>query len=421
MSGPRMFRTPRKGRLTAGSLLAVLLVALMSYVAFAATQHAGSWTIFAYDDRVQNTADDKHVDVSGNENIVQGDIKSNGDAHVSGNDNAFSGLFRFYDPPFNEPGDDNSYLSGEPQQENFSGWPGNLGSFDEPDCDFGNRSDNNDLDLETSDPPGVYCRGNAKVVVKEDGGVGQFTILTNGEINVADEGVDLVPDTNGILFYSQNNLIDWSGNLGSAEGLIFAPSSIIKIQGNENEFCAQFASRTFQLSGNENVFGDCAIPSATPTPTPEATPTPTPEATPTPSPTPAGSPDPTPTPTPPPGATPTPSPTPAGSPDPTPTPTPPPGATPTPTPAGAPDPTPTPTPFLPDTASMPVPGKDDGSGGGGGLLTMLVVLAAIAGAVLLLRPTNQRMAPAPSSGPGRTPPPERGVMGGHPQAPKRRR
>src|SRR5918999_1661244 len=129
MTPPAATRTMLVGRavfvwLTIVGVLLVLMSFASTRSVLGVTQHAGNWTVFAFDDRVQNDADDKHVNVPGESNTIEGDIKSNGDAHVSGNLNTFGGLFRFYDPPFNEPGNDNSYIAGEPQQEMWTDWPG---------------------------------------------------------------------------------------------------------------------------------------------------------------------------------------------------------------------------------------------------------------------------------------------------------
>lgn len=84
----RIYRPLGRRRGAVISALAFMLVMMVSYVALAAHQHADNWIIFAYDDRLDNTENLEHVDVTGNDNVYDGDIHSNGDVSVSGGGSA---------------------------------------------------------------------------------------------------------------------------------------------------------------------------------------------------------------------------------------------------------------------------------------------------------------------------------------------
>src|SRR5688572_6546547 len=107
----------RRGQVTASLWAALTLVVLVAYVASAATQHAGSWMFFAYDDRVLNSANGKHIDISGSGNTLHGDIKSNGDFDAGGSNNTFNGIVRYYDGDGDPKLADNDYNDGNPSQE----------------------------------------------------------------------------------------------------------------------------------------------------------------------------------------------------------------------------------------------------------------------------------------------------------------
>src|SRR5688500_5173669 len=151
MANRPRFRGPTPRKVTAGTLLAVAMVALMSYAAVAANQHAGDWMIFASEDsQISDPANnEEHFDATGNENLYDGDIHSNGDASVSGNDNTFTGKLEYYDE-FEDTGNGNSYIADQPDQSDpISSWPGNLDSFDPPECTV---TDSGDIDIKADDP-----------------------------------------------------------------------------------------------------------------------------------------------------------------------------------------------------------------------------------------------------------------------------
>src|SRR5918992_5063471 len=117
MARHSLLRRARRGRLLAAPGLAVLLAALIGYVALAATQHAGAWMFFAYDDRDSNSANGKHVDIAGSTNTLNGDIKSNGDFHAGGSGNVFNGTVRSHDNDGEPKVSDNTYNIGVPAQQ----------------------------------------------------------------------------------------------------------------------------------------------------------------------------------------------------------------------------------------------------------------------------------------------------------------
>src|SRR5688500_14689061 len=66
--------------LSAAAIAVTLLVATGAFVS-AANQTSGGYMFFARDDKLDNDANNEHVKISGNFNIYQGNIKSNGDLH----------------------------------------------------------------------------------------------------------------------------------------------------------------------------------------------------------------------------------------------------------------------------------------------------------------------------------------------------
>ena len=83
-----------------GASLAVIAIALLTSLSSlvpGAPENSGGYMFFARFDQVDNTANDKHVLVSGNGNVFQGNIKSNGDIDGTGNNNTFLGTIRYFD------------------------------------------------------------------------------------------------------------------------------------------------------------------------------------------------------------------------------------------------------------------------------------------------------------------------------------
>ena len=300
------------------SVLALGFASLTMFVSltYAVPQHGDPWMFFAFEgfdqSRDENTVvEEPQVDITGNLNVYNGPIHSNRNASVSGNDNNFTNILRYFDD-FEETGGPNDFpppgaTDTEPQQApSVLNWPGTTGpGFTEPTCQFGTRSTPGDKAMLASDPDGVYCLDNGKFTLGANNlgtqaAPRQWTFITDGLIDVSGEGNWIVPAPNGdgVLAYTTSNLpsaIQWAGNLGGARGLAHAPNGHVDVEGNENVYCLQIVAQRVEVGGNENVWGwPCAalsLPSPTPTPTPTPTPSPTPTqpgtvATPTPTPTP---------------------------------------------------------------------------------------------------------------------------------------
>jgi hypothetical protein len=251
--------------ITAG--LAVALLVALAGETLGATQHAGPWMIFAFDDRVQNDpTDDKHVQISGSTNAFDGDIKSNGDYHASGSNNIFDGIVRYYD--VNVPGT-NTYNAGTPAQEAFAAtYPGTLAAFVVPTCDFGDFTADTDLVLTDASADGTYCRRDGKISIGDSNVTGVFTLLTQptevgkGLIEISGQNVTLSPDADGVLAYTtstSDSAIEWKGSNGNGTGLFFAPNGHIDIEGSDGTFCMQFAALVVRIQGSTNDFGECVF------------------------------------------------------------------------------------------------------------------------------------------------------------------
>src|SRR5687768_8529148 len=307
----------RRTRMRRGFVAAAVVASLVLVVGQAMASHdTGPYMFFAKFDKTDNTANDKHVMISGNSNIYQGKIKSNGDIDHSGNCNKFEDTVRYYDM-YNDGGNNNDFIPNdpdacqgddvgdtEPQQQAFdANYPGNLETWTSPTCDY-NFTDDKAFDPDT-DPNGVYCGdGDTDFTVPSDAGwpdcgdftappwpqpcgtPKQWTLITGGKIDISGENVHIVPAAggHGVLGYSSFNdpaAISWSGNEGYGEGLFFAPNGTVKVHGNESVWCMQVVGEMLDIQGNENLWG-APCGGVEPTPTPSPTPSPSPSPTPSP-------------------------------------------------------------------------------------------------------------------------------------------
>src|SRR5688572_15097906 len=180
MSSRRIAR--HTGRIAMLALAGVALVTAQAVLG--ATQHAGSWMFFAYDNRALDSENGKHIDISGSTNQFYGDIKSNGDFDVGGSSNVFGQVsdqidIRYYDQDGDPKLADNTYTNANLAQAAFSGWPGTLDPFTVPGgCDLSNTST---LNIKASDPDGLYCNG-GDITVSEAETDGNFTFISKGQI-----------------------------------------------------------------------------------------------------------------------------------------------------------------------------------------------------------------------------------------------
>ena len=312
----------------------------LTAIAVAAPQHSNPWMFFAWDDRANNTANGKHIDISGSSNTFQGAIKSNGDFDAGGSSNIFNGIVRRNDN--DGTAGSNTYNAGAPAFEAFQLlYPGTLATYDPstdgPACMHGTSLvGGTNITLAANAPDGVYCTGSGNISAPNSNTDGAFTLITlTGRININGSDFDMTPYADNLLAYSNQTAdqfgIDISGSNGSTmTGVVFAKSSDIKFQGSNSTFCVQAAAQQIQVSGSNNVFNQCLGPNPTPSPSPSPSPSPTPVITP--SPTPVITPSPTPVITPSPTPVITPSPTPVITPSPTPV------ITPSPTPVVTPEP-----------------------------------------------------------------------------------
>jgi uncharacterized repeat protein (TIGR01451 family) len=252
------------------SSLAILALVVFSYgvfpapqIADAATQSAGDWMFFAYEDRATNTNNGKHVEIAGSTNTLHGDIKSNGDLDISGSSNTFNGILRYHDDQL-VGGSGNAFNGGNPAQQNQTTWPGTLSSFNTNSftCNYGALNTDTNHTLNSSSPDGVYCTKNGTIEASNQDIAGKFTFISKGGlIKINGSNFDLEPYVDGVLAYTGINT-DWgitvTGSTGSTlNGLLFADNSGIKMEGSNTIYCVQAAGEKIYASGSTNIFNDC--------------------------------------------------------------------------------------------------------------------------------------------------------------------
>ena len=320
----------------AACVLVLALVAILTVSSDSASgdphHQAGDYILFAkasfgsFAESNCNGSNDGQATISGSTDDFYGRIHSNADLSVSGSTNDFFNTtatnpevtYGTFDEDCQvQPGSGNNYFGGGPSDidtlapgvDPLNGWPGNLGTFLNPDnltfsnttatsavgitCDVGDLTVDTDYVINPATDEGkVICRDLGKVSLNISG-VGtmanpfNITILSHGTIEISGQNVVIAPQSHGVLAWTDQNSsvnntsIKLAGsNLDVSErAILFTPRSGQDISGSDgSNQCLNIIGQGIQkIPGSNSSFGPflpgCPIP-ATTTPTPSPSPTP---------------------------------------------------------------------------------------------------------------------------------------------------